>query len=109
MAAVAKIWKGMSLEQWREENEQNWNKFIEGKVSLQLPEGFFKMDLDGPDIAILVQPHCHPSSAPEGPFVRTSFYGGALKVFVPPTVKVGDYIRVVRKSKSGKSLIAIKV
>ena len=99
-----RFWNNLTFEEWTSESEKEWDKFISGETTLVLPEPFFRIETDF-GLFIQVQMNCLLSEPP-GLFVRDSYYGPALKVLVPLSAKPGDKIRIVRASKSGKSLIA---
>lgn len=97
-------WNDLSFEAWSALSKKNWEEFVSGNSTVTLPESFYTINTDYGTF-IQVQPLAFLDEEPLV-FVRTSYYGPALKVQIPNTAKAGDKIRVKRKSKSGKSLIA---
>lgn len=98
------VWNGLSPENWGKENEKQWADLLAGKTTLSLPDRFYSIKTDfGQFIQIQMNAML---SEPPGVFVRTCHYGPAMKVLLPTTAKAGDVFRIVRRSASGKSLIA---
>jgi len=98
------FWNGLTPEEWREELEKQMTDFLEGRQMIKLPEKYFQIRMDF-GVFIEVQSSCMLKNPPEV-LVRTCHYGPALKILIPKEAKEGDDIRVVCRSKSGKSYVA---
>lgn len=99
------FWNNLSFEEWCRLNDQRCQEFYDGERTLTLPEKFYAMDTDYGRF-IQIQPCCLLDEEPVGYLIRDSYYGPMMKVQIPTSAKAGDEIRVVRPSRSGKSLIA---
>lgn len=97
------FWNGLSHEGWSLESNRRWEQFQDGETTITIDKntGIWKLDTGR---YVLVQRECL-LSLPPGPVFRETFWGGAMKAFLPPNAGVGDKMRVKRVSRSGKSLI----
>ena len=109
------LWENATAEEWNAENDRINGPFVDGNLAVQLPEGFFRIDMEFGTF-IEVQP-CYrlKSSHRPGVWVRledisvcSSREGhghskDAMKVLMPYSVAAGDRFVLTELAKSGKS------